>query len=435
MLYRCKSSITEQILLLWIMATRVLAGELLGADKLERQLAAMTTQVQGEKENLKSSFQQLHSLLEMKEQSLLEEMDEIVVQAKQEFTEKIRILRELKTAREGLERYLTENKLSEVLEKNLHTLEEKIGEELTMGVTIGWVELSWKKEQLEQSVSDVCEIVTLKQRPLRSEDYSLKLRPVWSREAKGAGEVRDPAQLAIDNTTQNIFVIDRGANAIQVFNEEGKHLYRIPTAESPIGIALTEKYIFISAKDQLVKMRRSNNKSTKSVQTENNVWGIDIDANTNIYGCENKNRSVIVFDKYLKFLKRIMIDTSLIQSDTQTHCIKLYNDSMYVMFGVFPPFHLQIFSLEGELVRCLIQKDEIEWSYFFSIDRSGNIIVADWGRNEIKIFSREGEPMQTIDSDNLPGDMKFNYPFGVAINKNNMIIVAHRNKECCLIAF
>ena len=300
---------------------------------------------------------------------------------------------------------------------------------------MGCLELDWKKEQLEKLVIEVCKVVTLKERPFRSEDYSLKLRPIWSREGTRPGEKKRPFQIAIDNSTQNKFVADYDANRIQVFNEEGNHLYKILTPEYPSGISLTEEYIFVSTPSQLLKIRKSNNESVKSVQTEKIVYGIDIDRNTNIYGCENGNKSVIVFDNNLKFLKTIKLETSQVKSDTLTHSIKLYKDSMYVMFGCSPPFHLQIFSLEGELVRCLIPTSEIEWSYFFSIDRLGNIIVADWWDNRIKIFNKEGESLHTIDSGMLPGDLEFYYPQGVAINKKNRIIIAQENKECNLIAF
>ena len=110
---------------------------------------------------------------------------------------------------------------------------------------------------------------------------------------------------------------------------------------------------------------------------------------------------------------------------------------MHVMFGGYPPFHLQIFTLEGELVRCVVAENEIEWSYFFSIDQLGNIIVADWDRggNQIKIFSNKGEVIHSINSDVLPGDQKFDFPRGVAVDKSNRIIVAQKNKKCCLQAF
>ena len=418
------------------MATRVVAGgDLLSVDELERELAALISHVQREKERVSSNFQQLHVLLAAKEHTLLQEMDGIVVRARHELADKREVLKELDTAREGLERDLTKNKLRDVLEKNLLTLEDKIGEELSRGMSVGWLELDWKKEQLEQSVRGVCKVVTLKERPFRFEDYSLKLRPVWSREGTGPGEIKYPFQIAIDNSTQNIFVADGGASRIQIFNEEGNYLYKIPTPEYPIGIALTEENIFVSTQDQLLKIRKSNNESVTSVQTEERVWGIDIDRNTNIYGCEFDNKLVIVFDNNLKFLKRIKLETSQIQSNTETHCIKLYKDSMYVMFGDFLPFHLQIFSLEGQLLRCLIPRSEFEWSLFFSIDRLGNIIVANWAENLIKIFNKEGELIHTINSDMLPGDQKFFRPTGVAVNKKNIIIIAHENKECSLIAF
>ena len=87
-----------------------------------------------------------------------------------------------------------------------------------------------------------------------------------------------------------------------------------------------------------------------------------------------------MFDKDLKFLKRIKLRTTQVTSNTRTRSIKLYEDKMYVMFGDWCsslPFPLQIFNLEGELVKCLIKENEIRYSDFFSIDRLGNIIVTD----------------------------------------------------------
>ena len=108
------------------------------------------------------------------------------------------------------------------------------------------------------------------------------------------------------------------------------------------------------------------------------------------------------------------------------------------MFGDFYsslPFPLQIFNLEGELVKCLIKGNEIRYSNFFSIDRLGNIIVTDWRGNQIKIFSKEGDVLHTITSAMLPGDQKFSCPTGVAIDKQNRIFVAHKNEKCNLLAF
>ena len=237
---------------------------------------------------------------------------------------------------------------------------------------------------------------------------------------------------------KNIFVTDYSTKRIQVFDGEGNHLYQISTPPYPAGITLSDEYIFVSTLYKLVKIEKSNNQSIKSVETENRVYGIDTNTNTDIYGCELYNQSIVVFDKDLKFLKRIKLRTTQVTSDTRTRGIKLYEDKMYVMFDGWVsslPFSLQIFNLEGELVKCLIKENEISHSSFFSIDRLGNIIVTDWRGNQINIFSKEGDVLHTITSAMLPGDQKFSYPNGVAIDKQNRIIVAHMNKKCNLLAF
>ena len=421
------------------MATRGPApGELLCVDELERKLIDLSEQVKLKKEEVRSNFQQLHGLLAVRETFLLRKMDEIVIRVSQEITEKRATLQELYTAREGLERDLTHNEFKKLLEKQLLAIEDEIGEEVARGVNVGWMELDWKIEQLEQSVIEVCKVVTLKERPLTRIDYSARKCPVWFHDGTSSGEITYPRQLTIDDKTQNIFVNDFATERIQIFDGEGNHLYQISTPPFPAGITLSDEYIFVTTRDKLVKIEKSNNQSIRSVKTENRVWGIDTNTNTDIYECEVNKRSIVVFDKDLKFLKRIKLRTTQVTSNTNTNGIKLYEDRMYVMFDSYSsslPFPLQIFNLEGELVKCLIKENEISYSKFFTIDRLGNIIVTDWGKHQIKIFSKEGDVLHTITSAMLPGDQKFSCPRGVAIDKQNRIIVANGNKKCNLLAF
>ena len=132
------------------MATRVpTPEELLCVDELERKLTDLSVQVELKKEEVRSNFQQLHTLLLVRETFLLKEMDDIVMLVRQEVVEKKETVQELYTAREGLERDLTKNKLKEILEKNLLVLEAEIGEEVARGVNVGGMELEWKREELE----------------------------------------------------------------------------------------------------------------------------------------------------------------------------------------------------------------------------------------------------------------------------------------------
>ena len=286
------------------MATRVpTPEELLCVDELERKLTDLSVQVELKKEKMRSNFQQLHTLLLVRETFLLKEMDDIVMLVRQEVVEKKETVQELYTAREGLERDLTKNRLKEILEKNLLVFEAEIGEEVARGVNVGWMELEWKREELKRSVIEVCNVVSLKETPVTRVDYFTKLSPVWSHGRTHSGIIV-PRQISIDVTTQNMFVTDFCANRIQVFNREGDHLYELSTPPLPIGITLTDTYIFLSTENKLlVKIEKSSNNYVKFVTTENDVFGIESNTNSDIHVCEKYDQSIVVFDENLEFIE------------------------------------------------------------------------------------------------------------------------------------
>ena len=259
------------------MATRVVAvGEVTGIEGMERRLVELVEQVEREKEKTRDTFQQLHSLLMIREEGLLRELDGVVVEAKQELKEKKEALQELRGAKESAERELTKNQLKEVLEKNLRNIEDQIQNQLCKPLNVKWVEVEWKREQLEQSIVEVSKVV-MKERPFRTEDYSLKLRPVWYHEGTRSSAIKDPEQLAIHPISGNIFVADYYTKKIQVFDNTGHYLYHIPTPPKLMGLCLSDDFIFVTTVERkLVKIQISNKKTIKSVGTENRVSGMDI---------------------------------------------------------------------------------------------------------------------------------------------------------------
>ena len=416
------------------MATRVVAvGKVTGIEGMERRLVELVEQVEREKEETRDTFQQLHSLLMIREEGLLRELDGIVVEVRQELKEKKEKLQELRGAKESAEGKLKKNELKELLENHLRNIEDQIREDLSKPLNVMWVEVEWKREQLEQSIVEVSKVVKMKEGPFRTEDYSLKLRPVWYHEGTGSSVIENPRQLAIHLISGNIFVADRNTKKIQVFNNTGHYLYHIPTPPEPIGLCMSDDFIFVTTFGQkFVKIRISSKKTVKSVVTEEQVSGMDI--SSNIYGCEFINQSVSVFDKNLNFLKRIPLDSPHFTSSTYTYSIKQYENTMYVMFGG-SDYRIQIFSQDGQLIRSVIRRSDIKRSFFFSLDRIGNIIVADYSGHQIKIFSNSGQLIHSISNDTLTEDQKLLCPIGISVDKQNNIVVAHKNKKCNLIAF
>ena len=141
------------------MATRVAAVvEVTSIEEMERQLVELVEQVEREKEKTRDTFQQLHSMLVVREGALLRELDGVVVEVRQDLKEKREVLQELKTAKESAQRELTKNKLKDVLEKHLRNLEDNIREELSKPLNVTCVEVEWKREQLEQSIVELSKL-------------------------------------------------------------------------------------------------------------------------------------------------------------------------------------------------------------------------------------------------------------------------------------
>ena len=416
------------------MATRVAAvAEVTGIEEMERRLVELFEQVEREKEKTRDTFQQLHSLLVVREGALMRELDGVVEETRQELKEKREVLQELQEAKESAEQKLTKNKLKGVLEKNLQTIEDEIREELSKPLSVTWVEVEWKREQLEQSIVEVSKVVKMKERPFRTEDYSLKLRPVWYHVGTASSVIQNPQQLAIHTESGNIFVADRATNKIQVFDNTGHYLYHIPTPPAPVGLCLSDEFIFVTTFERkLLKIRISDKKTIQSVVTEKEVFSIDI--SNNIYVCEFSNQLVSVFDTKLNFLNRIPLKSPHITPDTTTYSIRLHENNMFVTFGM-SDYSLQIFSQDGQLIRGVISTSDIKYSYYFSLDRIGNIIVSDYFGHKIKIFSNSGLLIHTISNDKLTEDQKLYYPAGISVDKHNYIVVANGNKKCCLMSF
>ena len=415
------------------MATRVVAvGEVTGIEGMERRLVELVEQVEREKEKTRETFQQLHSLLVIREEELLRELDGVVVEARQELKDKKKALEALRAVKESTERDLNMNNLKEVQKKNLQNLEDQIREELSKPPNVTWVEVEWKRKQLEQSIVEVSKVEKMKERPFRTENY-LKLRPVWYHEGTGSSVIEGPEQLAIHSVSGNIFVADRNTKKIQVFDNAGHYLYHIPTPPQPIGLCLSDEFIFVSTNERkLAKIKISNKKTVKSVVTEKYVLGMDI--SSNIYGCEYNNQSVIVFDKNINFLERILLKSPHFTSDTGTHSIRLHQNAMYVMFGG-SEYCLQVFSQDGQLIRGVIRSSDVNLSLFFSLDQIGSIIVANMSEHNIKIFSNSGHLIHSISNDTLTKHQKLYRPRGISVDKQNNIVVAQKNKKCNLIAF
>ena len=154
------------------MSTQVaVVEEVTGVEEMERRLVAMDKQVEREKVKTRDTFQQVHSLLDVGEGKLLKQLDGIVLEARQELKDKMKVLEALRSAKESTKRELKkENKLKGFLEKHLCNTDDKIMIELSKPLlNVNWVEVKWKREGLEQFIAGLYTVERMNQVDLISQ--------------------------------------------------------------------------------------------------------------------------------------------------------------------------------------------------------------------------------------------------------------------------
>eukprot|EP00800_Vazella_pourtalesii_P001056 TRINITY_DN10895_c0_g1_i2.p1 TRINITY_DN10895_c0_g1~~TRINITY_DN10895_c0_g1_i2.p1 ORF type:complete len:121 (+),score=35.17 TRINITY_DN10895_c0_g1_i2:239-601(+) len=112
------------------------AGELLCVDELERKLTNLSELVELKKEEVRSNFRQLHTLLLLRETFLLKKMDDIVTLARQEVAEKANLRESNNVSQENTQ-------ISEELEDCPDDQEHEMLSPIPRGIEVSYIELEW----------------------------------------------------------------------------------------------------------------------------------------------------------------------------------------------------------------------------------------------------------------------------------------------------
>ena len=199
--------------------------DLLDVERRQLEIQSLRQQVEEEKERVRQNFLKLQMFLKDRERCLLFELEEIAEKVRAELEENIDGVRELKASRESLEQHLTKNILTDVREQTQRILEDQIGEVVDRGLSVGWVRVEWN----EQAISNICKIITLKEKPSKSIKYDFNVPPWWSATQESETEYISPSlQIAIGSSSNRVFIKDTDSNEIQVFNREGEYIENHP---------------------------------------------------------------------------------------------------------------------------------------------------------------------------------------------------------------
>ena len=367
-----------------------------------------------------------------------------------EFRERMKEKRAATTTRDNTLQQLIESKAeiqSRMKENLLHSMREKIVEDIDnkmkqLQVVEKETEVVFECDtrQLEQTISVLGQLI--ERETISIPDYPDLLQPSISVGKNGTpeGELEHPRGVAVNDMSKLIFVANGqyGTGNISVFSITGEYIHRFCQGQVkvPYGIVMSrDSNVFVSDawshcvyKFQLPKFQlvTKAGKFGTGVTEFNSPHYLTLITDRSVLVADSVNDRIAVMDTDLKHERYITHQTMTRPTD-----VKVNNNTLYVLSSKDSPC-LHVFSLTGDKIRSLITREDrgnaqVRECFSFCLDNKQNILMADTGALNIKVFSQEGALLHTLgnrqDTDNIIE------PHGIALTDTNTIICTSFNTD------
>ena len=271
---------------------------------------------------------------------------------------------------------------------------------------------------------------------LKEVNYHNKTTPIIQSSKRGSnsGEI-DPYGVTVDDKSNNIFVANYINNRVQVFDSNGKYLYKFGDSEPgkmnrPYGIVMYEDKVYVSQRigycvnvyDVKGKFIAQFGNHGIGSETISHPTGLAVSHNNgDIYVCDWDKHVISVYTNELKY--KVSFGKNKLNNPKD---ITLTQDRIYVLDGGNPCIH--IFNTDHSYSHSIVSRGsdvQVGSSFCFTLDIEGNILISDYGRHLISVFTHEGELIHEIGK----GSDIFYKPFGIVIDRMNRIIVVDEKEE------
>ena len=381
---------------------------------------------------IKSRVNALVDRLREREKSLLKELEEILSKHKQEKEREAQSASELKKLIDFTQENITSEILRVCHDAMVETAKKRLKE---IESELSSKHISFDSDStLLDKISRFGEITVCNSigSCLPVVDYKDKVRPVVSVGSEGSseGQFNLPFGVVFNSKTNNIYVADQYNNRVQVFDKDGKYLFKFGDMDgpgkmkSPLCIAINKEKVFVTQYHGgcvlVFDLKRNfiiqiGNTGSGEGQF-NNPCGITVNEyNGDIYVCDFSNKRIQIFSENYLFKSQFGKET--LQSPTD---IQLTRDNIYVL-SYKKPF-LTIFNYNFTPVQNIISNsisNYLKSPHCFVLDGAGNIIVSDHGLNSVFVFNQQGELLHSLKD-------SISKPIGVCIDsKGRIIVVGH----------
>ena len=388
-------------------------------------------------------FQHLHSCLEQRRITLIFRYQEAQNDKTARPITRDRKIDELSKLKESTERDLQLNELNELQNRFLAEIEvelEKAREPLPE------TRIVFKRDclPLEQLIAELGEVLE-EEVPLVPNYQTIRPVVAVGKEGRAPGELFCPRAVTIDSNNR-IFVAEGGIMLsharISVFSERGEFLtcFTHQDMRQPSGLAIHGDYMYVTdtwlhaifqfkMEPQFSLVTKRGN-GVSQIGEFSYPRNLTVSTNGDVYVADYYNNRVQILNSSLQHLRSLTE-----QRIESPHDIKLTADEVYVLCLDNPCLH--VFSHAGERLRSLVSRgDQMQVTYpiFFCLDAAENIIISDYSAHRIKIFSKEGNLINTLgEKGRQPGMLCC--PAGLAITKELSLVVVSNNENFTLQIF
>ena len=402
--------------------------------------SSFLSQLERARAELRERVARAHQVLQERETALLSELQLLEDTYRGEGVD--RQVDQLRIIKEQTIATLTDNKNKEFLEQHVALLDTQMGELAadleTARDRMRRVELEWDGN-LEGLLSRTGSI-----RVRGVPDYKEKGNPLMvagkHREETSTtpGEFCCPHSIAIDSETNNMYICDAGNNRVQVFNKSLEFLFTFSEEmKSPVGICihLNKVYVTQFGADSLTvysiegryiqSVGREGNKELEF----NGPIGVAVSTVNNlIYICDYWNSRIHCVNLNFTF-------NSFISNLTRPRDIKLTPQDIVVLTEGSPC--ILFYDYSHQLIRQIVTRGEgnqVINPCYFCLDREFNILMTGLSPDRLLIFSNRGELLHKFGKRG-EGRGDFISPTGLAVDKEDRIIVVSRNDSNCIQLF
>ena len=245
-----------------------------------------------------------------------------------------------------------------------------------------------------------------------------------------------PIGVAIEPTTEYIYVTDSKNGLIHIFSQTGDYINHFgdPFLSRPWGILIHLDNIYVTDTRQhaIFLFRLTDLKMVKKVGKRGSGRE-EFDYPTQLAISPNQHLYVTDTNNYnrLQILTTDLEFTNSLQHITMK-CpigVKFSNNEMFVLSGSDSPC-IHVFTLSGEKTRSLVTVGngmQVMGPVFFCLDGHNNILISDYSSHNIKVFSPTGDLLHTIGERGVTSN-RVSYR-GTVLHNNKLVCIYDSSKS------